>query len=102
MKRREQLLKHKDKADEFCRLYLKRQAVRAWKEHMRNVQMKKALADIHHRTACKRYAIKTWKASTEESIYEYTLKVSQASVHYLHKVCRIQNQQFQLKIEAAM
>ena len=86
MKRREQLLKLREKADEFSKTYLKRQCLRMWREHMRNVQLKMALAEIHHRTWLKRTAMRLWKVNSDDSVYEYTLQVSRAAVHYLHKV----------------
>ena len=86
MKRKEQLLKLRERADEFSKNYQKRVWFRMWREHMKSVQLKCALAEIHHRAWLKRTALRNWKVYSDESVYEYTLQVSRAAVHYLHKV----------------
>ena len=86
LKRKEQLLKLRERADEFSKTYQKRVWFRMWREHMKSVQLKCALAEIHHRAWLKRTALRNWKVYSDESVYEYTLQVSRAAVHYLHKV----------------
>ena len=56
---------------------------------MEDLAVKLKMAEAHCKVLLKRQMVRKWHENAQISIYEYTLKTSTATVHYLHKILRI-------------